>query len=201
MMIALKKLLDDYEESTRGSAGDATLSNYSLTPEQEATSSRIAESIKAAHREIMKTLEQIKNSISHYAGAALPDNAGALVRRQLMSLPQRWRVAETQAAESQSEQNGAQHGQTQTETVKAGKTIVGFASQSLDMLAQVTMVVGATIQNAEGWLEKMGRSNGATGRGRGRSLQGVQANGALPYSDDKRTFEHTNGDVNMREKS
>jgi len=201
MMVALKKLLDDYEESTRGSAGDATLSNYSLTPEQEAASSRIAESIKAAHREIMKTLEQIKNSISHLAGAALPENAGALVRRQLMSLPQRWRVAETQAAESQNEQTGAQQDRTHTETVKAGKTIVGFASQSLDMLAQVTMVVGATIQNAEGWLERMGRGNGPRGHSRGRSLQGVNGstNGVLPYADDKRVFESAHGDVKMRD--
>jgi hypothetical protein len=145
----------------------------------------------------MRTLEQIKDSISHYAGAALPDNAGALVRRQLMSIPQRWRVAETQAAESSQAHNGAPN-----ETTRTGKTIVGFATQSLDMLAQVTMVVGATIQNAEGWLDRMGRTQG---RNRGRSLQsanGSSVNGYLPYTDDKRAFDAPAGrDVKMSDKS
>jgi hypothetical protein len=188
MMVALKKLLDDYEESTRGPS-DATLSNYTLMQEQEAASSRIAESIRAAHREIMKILEQIKNSISHYAGAALPENAGALVRRQLMSIPQRWRVAESTAAE----QNGAGgHSQTQSETAKAGKTIVVFAGQSLDMLAQVTLVVGATIQNAEGWLEKMGR--------RREQSQMSSPPSFLPFKDDRKGFEQPfGGDVKMRD--
>jgi hypothetical protein len=197
MMVALKKLLDDYEESTRGTPSDAQHTGYTLTPEQEAASSRIAESIKAAHRDIMKTLEQIKNSISHYAGAALPENAGALVRRQLMSIPQRWRVAETQAAESSS--SSQPQPQAQVETVKAGKTIVGFASQSLDMLAQVTMVVGATIQNAEGWLDRMGRRS----RGRTQAGSATPKNGFLPYADDKRIFESpsSGGDVKMKEKS
>lgn len=193
MMVALKKLLDDFEESTRR---DESHTSYNLTQEQEAASTRIAESIKAAHRDIMKTLEQIKNSISHYAGAALPDNAGALVRRQLMSIPQRWHVAETQAAESSQAQNGVGN-----ETTRTGKTIVGFATQSLDMLAQVTMVVGATIQNAEGWLDRMGRSQG---RNRGRSIQSGNGsvNGYLPYTDDKRTFDAPpRRDVQMSDKS
>ncbi|KIW07442.1 uncharacterized protein PV09_02282 [Verruconis gallopava] len=177
MMVALKKLLDDYEERARNSA-DETLPNFTLTQEQEAASTRIAESIKSAHREIMKTLESITNSISHYAGAALPENAAALVRRQLMSLPQRWRVAESTAAE----QNGANgHSQTQSEMVKAGKTIVVFAGQSLDMLAQVTMVVSATIQNAEGWLERMGRRSGQS--------QVSSPPAMLPAKDDRKTFD------------
>lgn len=192
MMVALKKLLDDYEEST--SSADATLSNYTLTQEQEAASSRIADSIRAAHREIMKTLEQIKNAISRYAGAALPENAGALVRRQLMSIPQRWRVAESTAEEDASSQ------QRNSETAKAGKTIVVFASQSLDMLAQVTMVVGATIQNAEGWLARMGRRQDGGG---GSALASPPPSFGGPVKDDRRVFETPIGfgDYKMREKS
>jgi hypothetical protein len=192
MMVALKKLLDDYEESTIGH-NDATLSNYTLTQEQEAASSRIAESIKAAHNEIMRILKQINTSISQYAGAALPENAGALVRRQLMSLPQRWRVAETTAAE----QDGANvHPQSLNGDIRVGKTLIAFSSQSLDMLAQVTMVVGATIQNAEGWLERMGS------RRRDQSYQISSPPQFLPYKDDRKIFEQPmRGESNMREKS
>jgi hypothetical protein len=121
-----------------------------MTFEQEEASNRIAARFTDIHREIMSTLEMVKNSISRYTGGALPENAGALVRRQLMSIPQRWRVAESTA---ESQQNGA----TQSEPVRSGNKLLAFTGQSLDMIAQVTLIVGATIENAEGWLERMGK--------------------------------------------
>lgn len=145
-MYAIKQLIHDYEQSTE--ANNDEQSGHTLTPEQEEASRRVADRIKAFHQEIMQTLASVKNSISHYTGGALPENAGALVRRQLMSIPQRWRVAESTAAE---QNNGT------NEAVRSGNKLSVFASQSLDMIAQVTLIVSATIENAEGWLERMGK--------------------------------------------
>jgi len=160
MMLALKRLLEDYEESSHQTQGqqNSQQSSYTLPQEQEEASRRIAERIKAFHREIMQTLESVKNSISQYTGGALPENAGALVRRQLMSIPQRWRVAES-TAEQQQQENGtnAAAATPQNEAVRSGNKLVAFASQSLDMIAQVSLIVSATIENAEGWLDRMGR--------------------------------------------
>jgi hypothetical protein len=151
-MYAIKQLIQDYEQSTQGTAGNEQQSGHTLTQEQEEASRRVAERIKAFHREIMQTLESVKNSISHYTGGALPENAGALVRRQLMSIPQRWRVAESTA-----EQSNATTGAPQNEAIRSGNKLSVFASQSLDMIAQVTLIVSATIENAEGWLDRMGK--------------------------------------------
>jgi hypothetical protein len=151
-MYAIKQLIQDYEQSTQVTTDNEQRSGRTLAPEQEEASRRVAERIKAFHREIMQTLESVKNSISHYTGGALPENAGALVRRQLMSIPQRWRVAESTA-----DQNNATTGAPQNEAIRSGNKLSVFASQSLDMIAQVTLIVSATIENAEGWLDRMGK--------------------------------------------
>jgi hypothetical protein len=151
VMRAIKHLLEDYDQSLQGSAqGAQSPSQNGLTQELEEASRRIAARITEFHRDIMQTLENVKNSISNYTGGALPENAGALVRRQLMSIPQRWRVAET-TVEAQ------QNGTAVNESVRSGNKLLAFAGQSLDMIAQVTMIVSATIENAESWLETMGK--------------------------------------------
>jgi hypothetical protein len=147
VMHAIKRLLEDYNQgSTQGAQSS---SPQGMSYEQEEASNRIAARIKEFHHDIMSTLEVVKNSISRYTGGALPENAGALVRRQLMSIPQRWRVAESTAE--------SQNGTTQSEPVRSGNKLLAFTGQSLDMIAQVTLIVGATIENAEGWLERMGK--------------------------------------------
>jgi hypothetical protein len=148
VMHAIKRLLEEYSQGSAQTAQSP--SPQGMSYEQEEASQRYARHIKEFHREIMSTLEVVKNSISRYTGGALPENAGALVRRQLMSIPQRWRVAESTA---ESQQNGA----TQSEPERSGNKLLAFTGQSLDMIAQVTLIVGATIENAEGWLERMGK--------------------------------------------
>lgn len=141
---AIKQLIRDYERSTQDQSTDSK-----LTPEQEDASRRLAERMQAFHQEIMTSIQSIKNAISHYTGGALPENAGALVRRQLMSIPHRWGNAEREAAE---------HDNTSTtEGVRKGNRLSAFATQGLDMIAEVTLIVSATIENAEGWLDRYGK--------------------------------------------
>ncbi|KAF2437183.1 Opi1-domain-containing protein [Tothia fuscella] len=154
VMHAITQLLDDYNRDLQGAIPIAELSTHNgFSEEQEEASRRIASRITEFHRDIMHTLENVKNSISNYTGSALPENAGALVRRQLMSIPQRWKVAES-AAEAQ------ENGITASEPQKSGNKLLAFTGQSLDMIAQVTLIVGATIENAESWLETMGKRKG-----------------------------------------
>ncbi|QDS69101.1 hypothetical protein FKW77_010212 [Venturia effusa] len=141
---AIKQLIRDYEQSNQHQATD-----NKLTPEQEDASRRLAERMHAFHHEIMSCIQAIKNSISHYTGGALPENAGALVRRQLMSIPHRWGNAEREAAE--------QDKTSTPEGVRKGNRLSAFATQGLDMISEVTAIVSATIENAEGWLDRYGK--------------------------------------------
>ena len=181
VMDALKSLLNQYAASQQrnGVDGDAA---YVLTEEQLAASHAISERIRAMGEDIMNTMRSVVESVSRYAGGALPDNASALVRRQLMSVPQRWRAA--------LETGDANSSQTQDEAVRAGNRALEFANQSLDMFAQLSMVLSSTIDSAESWLETMGRS-----RERSETLA-VQGNGHR-QGDEKNGV---NGDAQMDEK-
>jgi hypothetical protein len=110
VMGALRTLLDEYEEGvdddqTNGTNGvceddDAAMTDAPSfpTPEQSAARARaLGERIKGYGSDIMATLQSVTTHVSRYTGGALPENAGALVRRQLMSVPQRWRVAQEAA--------------------------------------------------------------------------------------------------------
>ena len=118
------------------------------TPEHDEAARRLAQIIKTHSEDIWRTLETVVSSVSNYAGGALPDNARHFVRNQLMSLPQRWRVvSETQTGES--------------ETSRGAHRMIAFATEGLDMMSQVSQTMKLTLESAEKWLERAGRSETA----------------------------------------
>jgi transcriptional repressor OPI1 len=158
IMHALRSLIDDYEHTVGGSEQTSQTqqqnlsSSYKLTSEQEAASRAIADRIKSLGSDIMSILHSVTSSVSRYAGSALPENAGALVRRQLMSVPQRWRVAEETTANTGQAQGQRAGG----EAVRAGERFLVFAGQGCDMITQINLVLSGTVESAEKWLESMG---------------------------------------------
>jgi methyl-accepting chemotaxis protein len=146
---ALKSILEQYEQHRQGwrENQDSSLEqgNGHRTPDQDLAIRQLADQIKMQSENIMKTLQHVVNNISEYAGGALPENARNFVRTQLMSLPQRWRVAS-------GEQTAAG-----SETSKSAQRMIGFAKEGLEMITQVSGVMNATLESAEKWLERVGR--------------------------------------------
>ena len=153
LMNALKLVLDQYDE-----ARDAWHENHDsslekgereLTPDHDEAARRLAELIKTHSEEIWRTLQTVVNSVSRYAGGALPENAKQFVRNQLLSLPQRWRfVSDSQTGES--------------ETSRSAHRMIAFATEGLDMMSQVSQTISLTLVSAEGWLERTGRRRDIT---------------------------------------
>jgi methyl-accepting chemotaxis protein len=145
----LKSILEQYEQHRQGwrETHDSNLEqgNGHRTPDQDLAIRQLADQIKMQSENIMKTLQHVVNSISEYAGGALPENARNFVRTQLMSLPQRWRVVS-------GEQTAAG-----SETSKSAQRMIGFAKEGLEMITQVSSVMNATLESAEKWLERVGR--------------------------------------------
>ncbi|KAF2402852.1 Opi1-domain-containing protein [Trichodelitschia bisporula] len=167
LMHTLQELLRDYERSLAGGEGDEAVERqtqraYALTPEQQAASHALAQRIRSLGHDVLRTLHGVVRAVSTHAGSALPANAGAFVRRQLLSIPQRWRIAEAGAGEGGAGVGGE-------ETARWGRSMVGFTRQGLEMIEQVGLVVGATVESAEGWLERMGRRQGEDGGEKGVS--------------------------------
>ena len=181
VMRALRILLDEYEQSrsTAQPNGQAFSPNekapYSHRQHQtqsdvaaanEEQSRVLAERIKSLSDSLWSTLRQTIATISQYTGSALPDNAASLVRRQLLSLPQRWRTAASSSAsrnpsassgEPMASPMGTGNDSDGGQAVMAANRILIFGQESLDMLSQVSLVVSGTIRSAEQWLDSLGR--------------------------------------------
>ncbi|KAF5552453.1 Clock-controlled 8 [Fusarium napiforme] len=138
---ALKTTLDEYEKVPDGQAGEQA------DPESR---SQLAARISNLKGDVLRTLREAINTVSKYAGGALPENARILVRRHLTSLPQRFRVA------TMTDRNAGQQDNETALTEGAHKVLV-LAKEGLDMVVQVSGVVDGTIVSAEQWLDRMGK--------------------------------------------
>lgn len=117
-------------------------------PNPNALSALIAE-LKS---DILKTLKDVVDVVSKYAGGALPENARVLVRRHLTSLPQRFRLASKAPVDVHGADGRGGNG------VRDGaKKVILLAREGLDMMAQVSGVLDGTIVSAEEWCERLGK--------------------------------------------
>jgi hypothetical protein len=202
LMRALSMVLEEYERAMRphrlgdnetglGAESAATekmrLEEYLKNTEQADPAREIAARIKALSDDIWNTLKTVVSAVSRYTGGALPENAGLLVRRQLMSVPQRWRIASASTAVEQPRHdsaisttdatpnaagkgnisgdakadpnNQAKASTSSTGPARSAQRMLAFAREGLDMIAQVSAVVDSTVGSAEEWLGSLGRKN------------------------------------------
>jgi hypothetical protein len=192
IMMALRSLLEQYNQAISG-AQTSGQSRCNLTPDQEAASQAIAERIKSLGADIINTLQSVTTNVSRYTGGALPENAGALVRRQLLSIPQRWQVAQQQTESTESsEDTGA------SEATRTGQRWIVFAEQGLDMITQVNIVLTGTVESAEKWLDSMGRKRRASASSSASMIDHKHRSGLMsPPVTLHETHEQPHGDYDM----
>lgn len=179
VMNALKMVLREYDQAReswqhskarRAKEAEAGIMAHGEVAGEDEAAQRLAERIKQLCDDIWNTMKTVVNSVSTYAGGALPENARRVVKGQLMSIPQRWRFASEAAAQQDQQQLDAKDGghaemaaasQAEGEARKAAHRMIAFATEGLDMMAQVNGVVKITLQSAEDWLQSLGRRNRA----------------------------------------
>ncbi len=160
VIVSLKDALDQYDSvySTGGAdtgaavrTGDAARdSDLAAT---EAERDQLAARIATLRGDLLQTLRGVVDTVSKYAGGALPENARVLVRRHLTSLPQRFRLA------NQGDLSTAEAGSSGTDKdVREGaQRVLVLAKEGLDMMSQVSGVLDGTIVSAEEWCERLGK--------------------------------------------
>lgn len=140
-VLALKSMLDKWEEEKNEKGTDANSSrNRAL----------LSQHIQAVKEDVLRTLKQVVDVVSKYTGGALPDNARNLVRRHLVSLPQRFRIASTSNPSPDSAASSSE------EATSAHRVLV-LAQEGLEMMSQVHRVVDETLVSAQTWCERLGR--------------------------------------------
>ena len=169
-LCTLKDLVKDHQQSEKQVSSDATAE--SNTGDQPRNQEAIDKHIERYRVDVLETIQKVVNVVSKYAGAALPENARDLVRRHLVSLPQRFHMASLMQARQvpkprralQSEQNSteADEGKSDrasaTHPVSSAQRVIVLATEGLDMMEQVSNVLGETLQAAELWCARLGKS-------------------------------------------
>lgn len=155
---SLKITMAKYE----GAQKEAAEQRLSDSSAQSAERMQLEAKIGDYKTDVLKTLQDVINTVSKYAGGALPDNARELVRQHLTSLPQRFRLAtviedgpqnESGSGTSDDQRLEAQDQQTR----ESAQRVMVLAKEGLEMMAQVSGVLDGTIVSAEEWCERMGQ--------------------------------------------
>ncbi|OLN89057.1 Clock-controlled protein 8 [Colletotrichum chlorophyti] len=159
----LKETLERYEKAGRpeeeeqpvvGTDGDHMMVDSQPESDDDQDRTQLAAQIASLKGDVLETLRKVIATVSKYAGGALPDNARALVRRHLTTLPQRFRYA-SMVEQQQGEKTGDK---AREEALREGAhRILVLAKESLDMMAQISGVLDGTIVSAEDWCEKLGK--------------------------------------------
>lgn len=157
---ALKAALDQYDQGSQSSTSSAVTAidwtsdkrngqqNGQLVVRTDAERSALNARIAELKADVLKTLKDVVDIVSKYAGGALPENARILVRKHLTSLPQRFRLA---SANSDRSPEGGDR-----EVTEGASRVMVLAKEGLDMMSQVSGVLDGTIVSAEEWCERLG---------------------------------------------
>jgi hypothetical protein len=165
---ALKAVLEQYDqgqtENSGSIEGSGSEKGGQLIVRSDAERSALNAKIAELKRDVLKTLKDVVDIVSKYAGGALPENARDLVRRHLTSLPQRFRLASSRNTEN------SRKGESGDLEVRDGANrVLVLAKEGLDMMAQVSGVLDGTIVSAEEWCERLGRSKREETQAQGRN--------------------------------
>lgn len=161
----LKDEIERYDATARSSEQDKIMSDVGMTSTEDSEQARAERGARIAdlREEVLRTLQRVIDTVSKYAGGALPDNARALVRRHLTSLPQRFRLATQEehasgspGPSSSSPAPSVEEGK-ETEIRASAQRVLVLAKEGLDMMAQVSNVLDGTIVSAEDWCKRLGK--------------------------------------------
>ncbi|KZS94567.1 Opi1-domain-containing protein, partial [Sistotremastrum niveocremeum HHB9708] len=149
----------------------------------ETISSSHLQTLQEVKKEVVQTIRQVIDVVSKYAGGALPEPARVTVRNFILHLPQRWASAAQEMVEPSprpirgrrprgSRQNSRHHIEpaasssstrptqddactTASAADQAAKKILTLATESLDMLRNVTAVFKESLDRADAWVERL----------------------------------------------
>ncbi|KAI1362941.1 transcription factor Opi1-domain-containing protein [Xylaria arbuscula] len=157
---ALNDAMEKYEQKGEASGAHSNSANG-----DEMMRRQLAAKISFLCSDVLKTLQNVINTVSQYAGGALPENARELVRRHLTSLPQRFHLASMASDREASNRSAAsmEEGRSEdeqreetkkTETLESGRRARILAKEGLAMMSQVSRILTGTLTSAELWCER-----------------------------------------------
>lgn len=134
-----------------GPESDANAGLRNMSPEELHT---LSQSVLYVKREISETLKKLMGIVSNYAGTALPEPARSRVRGYVLGMPSRWAARQSQTRRTsidvrRLDANGYPI-EKLDEIEELGReytSVTSLANESLEMLHNVSDIVGRTINS------------------------------------------------------
>lgn len=118
----------------------------------------ISQRISALDRSIREALKHVIGIVDKFTGSALPENARSVVKRYIVTFPQRFQLVNMMARDEPEFSPQGPYAAHPPETIANSRRALVFALEGLNMLVQITTVLDGTIASAEDWIASFGRS-------------------------------------------
>ncbi|KAK4149045.1 clock-controlled protein 8 [Chaetomidium leptoderma] len=153
IIVKLKAVIDEYDRASQTDGADHTMEDgRNPAPHTADDRSRLILRMDELRDELFGVLHRTVQTVSKYAGSALPENAKNLVHRQLMSLPGLYQMHYVRESEGRPENAGPE-----AWTRDSAHLALLFAKESLQLMNQVGDVLNRTLVSAEEWCETLYR--------------------------------------------
>ncbi|KAK4120947.1 Opi1-domain-containing protein [Parathielavia appendiculata] len=152
VLVKLKSAIDAYDRASQGrrdedhSMADA---NHG-TPHAPEDRSRLLSRMTELRDDLFRVIHRTVQTVSKYAGSALPENARNLVHGQLMSLPGLYHFHYVRQSEGRPSNASPDAGPRDS-----AHLALLFAREALQMMTQVGDVLNRTLVSAEEWCETL----------------------------------------------
>ncbi|KAL2019015.1 hypothetical protein VTK56DRAFT_10180 [Thermocarpiscus australiensis] len=152
VLVKLKSAIDEYDLATQKDGQDETMADAHTSSSHTAPDrGRLIQRMSELRGDIFRVIHQTVQTLSKYAGGALPENARNLVHRQLMSLPGLYQFHYVRES-AESQRNDAS---PEWRARHSAHLALLFAKEALQMMTQVGDVLNRTLVSAEEWCETL----------------------------------------------
>jgi hypothetical protein len=152
VLLRLKGVIEEYDLATEKDGEDHAMADGQHSPPHTAADrSKLILHMSELRDDIFRAIHRTVQTVSKYAGSALPDNARNLVHRQLMSLPGLYQLHYMR----ESPEGRRENTNPEAWTRDSAHLALLFAKEALQMMKQVGDVLNRTLVSAEEWCETL----------------------------------------------
>ncbi|KAK4243293.1 transcription factor Opi1-domain-containing protein [Corynascus novoguineensis] len=156
VLVKLKSVIEEYDRASQTDGDDHTMTDGDRpAPHTAEDRGRLIQRMTELRDDLFRVIHRTVQTVSKYAGGALPENAKNLVHSQLMSLPGRYQFHYVRETERRRENAGPD-----AWTRDSAHLALLFAKEALQMMTQVGEVLNRTLVSAEEWCDTLYRKNG-----------------------------------------
>lgn len=155
VVVRLKSVIDEYDRSAQKHGEDHAMTD-TQNPNAAADRNRLIQRMSELRDDLFRAIHRTVQTVSKYAGSALPENAKNLVHRQLMSLPKLYQLHYIRETSEGRRENTSPEAWTR----ESAHLALLFAKEALQMMTQVGDVLNRTLVSAEEWCETLYKKKG-----------------------------------------